>query len=216
MPAVAAGDDARHPLFARAFHRVSGVMEREVGRHRDALLAGLSGRVVEVGAGNGMNFGHYPSSVRRVVAVEPEPYLRARAERAADRAAVEVTVLDGVAGALPLDDASVDAAVCSLVLCSVPEQRPALAELRRVLRAGGELRVFEHVRSSGAGKARVQDAFDRSRVWPRLAGGCHCARDTLAAMIDAGFRVADVRRVDVGPSWLIANPHLLGRAVAPR
>jgi SAM-dependent methyltransferase len=122
--------------------------------------------------------------------------------------------LDGVADALPLDDASVDAAVCSLVLCSVPDQRPALAELRRVLRAGGEVRLFEHVRSTRAGKARVQYAFDRSGVWPRLAGGCHCARDTLAAIVEAGFRVSDVSRVDVGPSWVIANPHLLGRAVA--
>ena len=215
MTAIARREDVRHPLFARAFDRVSGPMEREVGRHRDALLAGLSGQVVEVGAGNGMNFAHYPSTVARVVAVEPEPYLRARADQAAARAAVAVTVLDGVAEALPLDDASVDAAVCSVVLCSVRDQRSALAELRRVLRAGGEVRAFEHVRATGAGKARVQDAFDRSGVWPRLAGGCHCARDTLAALVEAGFRVADARRVDVGPSWLITNPHVLARAVAP-
>jgi hypothetical protein len=153
-------------------------MEREVGRHRDALLADLHGRMVEVGAGNGMNFAHYPSSVRGVVAGEPEPYLRRRAEQAAARAAVAVTVLDGVADALP--------------------------------------RAFEHVRSTRAAKARVQDALDRAGVLPRLAGGCHCARDALAAIVDAGFRVADVRRVDVGPSWLVTNRHVLARAVAPR
>ncbi|HEX2104792.1 MAG TPA: class I SAM-dependent methyltransferase [Solirubrobacteraceae bacterium] len=214
MAAIAGRNTVRHPLFARAFHRVSGVMEREVGRHRDALLAGLSGEVVEVGAGNGMNFGHYPTSVLRVVAVEPDPYLRARAEDAAHRADVPVTVLDALADELPLADASVDAAVCSLVLCSVPDQRRALAELRRVVRPGGELRVFEHVRSATARKARVQAAVDRSGVWARLAGGCHCARDTLAAIADAGFRPAGMRHVDVGPAWLPANPYVLGRAVA--
>jgi ubiquinone/menaquinone biosynthesis C-methylase UbiE len=214
MALMARADDVRHPLFARAFHRVSGLMEHEVGRHRDALLGGLSGQVLEVGAGNGMNFAHYPSAVWRVVAVEPEPYLRARAEQAADRAAVSVTVLDAVADELPLEDASVDAAVCSLVLCSVPDQGRALAELRRVVRPRGELRVFEHVRSPSAGKARLQHAFDRSGVWPRLAGGCHCGHDTLAAIEEAGFAAAELRRVDVGPSWLITNPHVLGRAVA--
>jgi ubiquinone/menaquinone biosynthesis C-methylase UbiE len=206
----------RHPLFARAFDRVSGLMEREVGRHRDALLAGLSGHVLDVGAGNGMSFAHYPSAVRRVVAVEPEPYLRARAQRAADRAGASVTVVDAVADQLPLEDGAVDAAVCSMVLCSVSDLGRALAELRRVVRPGGELRVFEHVRAPAAGKARLQSAFDRSGLWPRLAGGCHCARDTLAAIDEAGFAAAELRRVEVGPSWLITNPHVLVRAVAAR
>src|SRR5438067_4046334 len=82
--------EVHHPLFARFFDRLSAVMEKEVGARRDELLAGLSGRVVEIGAGNGMNFRHYPASVAEVVAVEPEPYLRQRAERAAQRAPVAV------------------------------------------------------------------------------------------------------------------------------
>jgi ubiquinone/menaquinone biosynthesis C-methylase UbiE len=212
--AVTAPGGVRHPLFARAYHRLSALMEREVGTYRDELLAGLSGEVLELGAGDGMNFAHYPWTVRRVVAVEPEPYLRARADDAAHRAHVPVTVLDAVADELPIADASVDAAVCSLVLCSVTDQRRALAELRRVVRAAGELRVFEHVRSATATKARVQAAVDRSGVWARVAGGCHCARDSLAAIADAGFQPADLRRVDVGPSWLLTNPYVLGRARA--
>lgn len=116
--------------------------------------------------------------------------------------------------AAPFEDASFDAAVCSLVLCSVPRQASALAELRRVLRRGGELRFFEHVRSPAPRKARLQDGLDRSRIWPRLAGGCHCARDTHAAIQAHGFRIRHVRSVDVGPRWVIANPHLLGRALA--
>lgn len=204
--------EVRHPLFARAFDRLSGLMEREVARHRDELLAGLSGRVLELGAGNGMNFTHYPATVEEVVAVEPEPYLRARATRAASRASRPVTVVDAVADALPVADASFDAAVCSLVLCSVPDQALALAELRRVVRAGGELRFFEHVRSPAARKARFQELLDRSGAWPRVAGGCHCARDTRAAIEAAGFRIERARPVDVGSQWMPTNPHLLGRA----
>src|SRR5436305_5780191 len=84
-PAVA--EDIHHPVFARLFDRLSRSMEPEVGPRRDQLLSGLRGRVLEIGAGNGMNFGHYPDSVEEVVAVEPEPYLRAKAERAAGVAA---------------------------------------------------------------------------------------------------------------------------------
>lgn len=203
----------RHPLFARLFDRLSRLMERELAHHRDELLAGLSGRVLELGAGNGLSFARYPSSVEQVVAVEPEPYLRAKAELAAARAPVTTVVVEGVAAALPFDDVSFDAAVCSLVLCSVPEQDLALAQLRRVLRADGQLRFFEHVRSPTPHKARLQNGLDGSRVWPRLAGGCHCARDTEATIRASGFRIERVRSVDVGPRWLPSNPHLLGRAV---
>jgi ubiquinone/menaquinone biosynthesis C-methylase UbiE len=125
-----------------------------------------------------------------------------------------VRVCDAVAGALPFEGASFDAAVCSLVLCSVPDQAPALAELRRVLRADGELRFLEHVRSTGPRQARVQDLLDRSGAWPRAAGGCHCARDTRTAIERGGFRIERARSFDLGPRWSLINPHLLGRARA--
>jgi ubiquinone/menaquinone biosynthesis C-methylase UbiE len=205
--------EVHHPLFARFFDRLSGLMEREVGASRDELLAGLSGRVIEVGAGNGMNFRHYPASVEEVVALEPEPYLRATAERVALAAPVRVTVRAGVAAELALPDGSFDAAVACLVLCTVPDQAAALAELRRVLRPGGELRFLEHVRSPQPGKARVQAIADRAGIWPRLGGGCHCSRDTVSAIKAAGFEVGPVRRADIGPSWMITNPHVLGSAV---
>jgi SAM-dependent methyltransferase len=205
----------RHPIFARFFERFSRLMEREVGKHRDELLAGLSGRVVEIGAGNGLNFSHYPGSVDEVVALEPEAYLRARAERAAQHAPVRVSVGSATASPLPLQPASFDAAVASLVLCTVPDPASALAELRRVLKPGAELRFMEHVRSDGPRKARVQERFDRWGVWPRLVGGCHCARDTLSAIEAAGFAVEGVRRFDIGPAWGITNPHVIGIARAP-
>jgi SAM-dependent methyltransferase len=205
-------DAVRHPVFARVLHRLSGPMEQEVGPYRDELLAGLSGRVVEIGAGNGMSFARYPATVEEVVAVEPEAYLRAKSELAARSAPVPVRVRDGVAAPLPLEDDGFDAAIASQVLCTVPDQAAALAELRRVLKPGGELRFLEHVRAERPGKARVQRGLDRSGVWPWFAGGCHCGRDTVAAIEAAGFRIERLRTFSVGPDWLHTNPHVLGSA----
>ncbi len=187
-------------------------MEGELGPRRDELLAGLSGRVLEVGAGNGINFGHYPRSVTEVVALEPEPYLRTKAERAAADSPVRVTVSAGMAEELAFPDAGFDGAVACLVLCTVRDQEGALAELRRVLKPGSELRFLEHVRSTNPRKARTQAAFDRSGIWPWIGGGCHCGRDTAAAVRGAGFQVERVRSVDLGPSWALTNPHVLGVA----
>lgn len=205
---------ATHPVFARVFDRISPAMERELRPLRCELLAGVEGRVVEVGAGNGMNFSHYPRDVAEVIAFEPEPYLRARAAAAAGAAAVPVRVCDGLAEALPAPAASFDAAVASLVLCSVSDPALALAELRRVLRAGGGLRFFEHVRSDRPRKATVQRLLDRSGAWPLVAGDCHCARDIAGAIEAAGFRIERLRRLDVGPPWLHTNPYVIGCARA--
>ncbi|RFU20475.1 class I SAM-dependent methyltransferase [Geodermatophilus marinus] len=182
--------------------------------HRRRLLAGLSGRVLEVGAGSGADFPHYPATVTEVVAVEPEPHLRELARRAAASAPVPVTVVAGTAEHLPAADGSFDAAVCALVLCSVPDQGAALAELHRVLRPGGRLAFWEHVRAGTPGRARVQDVLDRT-VWPRLAGGCHTGRDTAAAVAAAGFRLAPVERFRWPDTRLPAptSPHVLGSAV---
>lgn len=183
-----------------------------MGVHRERLLAGLSGRVLEVGAGNGLNFAHYPPVVEEVVALEPEPYLRQKARQAATRAPIPVRVADGDASRLPFESGSFDAAVASLVLCTVPEPEVALAEMRRVLMSGGELRFMEHVRADGPVKPLVQTLLDRSHLWPLLGGGCHCSRPTLAILAATGFRVLDVETVDVGPSWWVTNPHVCGSA----
>jgi len=187
-------------------------MERELGDFRHELLSGLSGRVLEVGAGNGMNFRHYPSAVDEVVALEPEAYLRAKAEQAARTAAVSVKVVAGVAHPLPIEAASMDAAVASLVLCTVPDPQAALAALRRALKPGAELRFMEHVRSRRPRKARLQHWADRSGLWPRLAGGCHCARAAVSTIEQAGFQIENVREFELGPSWGLTNPHVIGTA----
>ena len=112
-----------HPIFARFYALVAAGAEKAgADQHRREALSGLSGRVIEVGAGNGLNFGYYPPAVTEVVAVEPEPHLRAKAMEAASRAPVRVTVAEGDAEHLPAEDASFDAGVVSLVLCSVPDQ----------------------------------------------------------------------------------------------
>jgi ubiquinone/menaquinone biosynthesis C-methylase UbiE len=203
-----------HPLFARFYARVLAPNEgADIRALREELLDGLSGRVVEVGAGSGANFPHYPAAVAEVVAVEPEAYLREQASAAAASAAVPVTVVDGVADALPLEDGSCDAAVACLVLCSVPDQAHALAELRRVLRPGGELRFFEHVRGESARMTRWQRLADRT-FWPRLFGGCHTARDTVAAIAGAGFALERSRdvRPDSVPAFLPVAPQTIGVA----
>ena len=202
--------EVRHPVFARFFDRLSRLMEKEAGEHRDELLAGLSGRVVEIGAGNGMNFRHYPPTVHEVVALEPEAYLRAKAEHAALDAPVRISVRGGVAEPLPFEDHSFDAAIASLVLCTVPDPGRALSEAKRVLKPGGELRFLEHVRSDRPRKARLQEWLDNAGVQPRIAGGCHCARDTVRAIDAAGFRIERVRGFALGPSWLYTNPHVIG------
>ncbi|MEU9589055.1 class I SAM-dependent methyltransferase [Streptomyces sp. NPDC048193] len=189
-------DAVHHPLFARYYARVSVSAESRMGvaRVRERLLAGLSGRVIEVGAGNGLNFAHYPGAVSEVVAIEPERSLRQLAVDAALRAQVPVDVAPGAAEALPVKSEAFDAAVVSLVLCSVRDVPRALGELRRVLRPGGELRFFEHGRGGGRMMRFTQRALDRT-VWPSLAGGCHVSRDPVAALRDAGFTLGPYRRM---------------------
>ncbi len=186
----------------------------QIAPHRQELLAGLSGRVMEVGCGNGLNFEHYPESVDEIVAIEPEPYLRGLAEEHAEVGGGRITIVDAEAEMLPAEDDSFDAVVCSLVLCSIADPAAALAEIRRVLRPGGELRYYEHVLGDGR-LGSVQNRIDW--LWPRMGGGCHCNRDTLAAIKEAGFEVEKSREMslDIGRVRTPVSPHILGQAVSP-
>lgn len=206
-----ASPTVEHPLFARLWSLISRNEPANIRRHRDELLAGLSGRVIEVGAGSGSNFAHYPATVDEVVAVEPEPYLREQARKAAAEAEVRVQVVDGIADRLPVEDGSFDAAVACLVLCSVPDQAGALTEIRRVLRPGGELRFYEHVLSKQPAVALSQRAVDRT-FWPHAFGNCHTARDTPAAIAAAGFNVEQQRRTKVSAILIPVAWHAIGRA----
>lgn len=215
-PPRAAKDAVHHPYFARFYARLSVAADERggVAELRTELLAGLSGRVIEIGAGNGRNFAHYPAAVAEVVAIEPERHLRQLGAAAALRADVPVDVVPGMAEALPVKSESFDAAVASLVLCSVADVRRALDELRRVLRPGAELRFLEHGRADGRVMQMVQRAADRT-VWPLLFGGCHSGRDVLGELTAAGFTLGEYRRLRVpekGPPTPTSY-HVLGTAL---
>ncbi|MGW2748034.1 class I SAM-dependent methyltransferase [Streptomyces sp. NPDC001450] len=207
-----------HPLFARYYARLSVAAESRLGMAgvRERLLAGVSGRVIEIGAGNGLNFAHYPAAVAEVVAIEPEPLLRQLALQSARHAQVPVDVVPGAAEALPVKSEAFDAVVLSLVLCSVRDVPRALGEARRVLRPGGEVRFFEHGRGGGRVMTLTQRTLDR-RLWPALNGGCHLSRDPVAALREAGFELGPLRRILVpekGPT-LPTSFCVLGTAWRP-
>ncbi len=187
-----AANTVSHPLFARIYPRINAFTEANGSiEHRQELLAGLHGRVIEIGAGLGSNFVHYPTAVEQVVAVEPEPRLRALAEQAAAKVAVPVEVRAGRAEQLPVEDDSFDMAVFSLVLCTITDVPGALAEARRVLKPGGELRFYEHVRSDDPRLLRRQRIINP--LWRAIGGGCNVTRDTERAIQEAGFTVEEIR-----------------------
>jgi len=203
-----------NPFFARVWTFLSRHETDTLKRLRRENLAGLSGRVLEVGAGTGTNFDHYPDSVTEVVAVEPEHRLADLAHRAAAVAPVPVTVsTDTVEQYIASGNEPFDAVVCSLVLCSVDEPDDVLRQLLSLLRPGGELRYLEHVASGGA-RARLQKVADAT-VWPRFFGNCHTHRHTEETIVGAGFQVASGRREWTMPSWvpLPVSEFAIGRAV---
>lgn len=210
------GGSRSKPMFARFYLRSrKAARRRGEDEHRRRLLEGVSGRIVDIGVGDGTDFSFYSSAVTEAIAIEPEPRLRAAAEDAAKGAAVPVRVIDGIAEHLPLADSSMDVAVVSLVLCTVSDQDRALNEIRRVLRPGGELRFYEHVHTRHQPLRWVLEAADRSTVWPRIAGGCHPTRDTKRAIERAGFAIEEYERFPFAAGALEPQvPHILGRARA--
>lgn len=204
-----------NPFFARVWTFLSQHEPPALRELRSENLAGLSGRVLEVGAGTGTNFVLYPTTVEEVVAIEPEPRLTAIARQAAATAPVPVTVTATTVEALEPGE-PFDAVVCSLVLCSIDKPESVLRQLLSRLRPGGELRYLEHVASRGA-RGRLQRAADAT-VWPRLAGNCHTHRHTEATIAAAGFAPQTARREWALPAWapVPTSEFALGRAIRPR
>lgn len=203
-----------NPFFARLWPKVAGHETEAMRALRRENLAGLTGRVLEVGAGTGTNFPFYPTTVTEVVALEPERRLAEMARAAADDAQVPVTIstdtIEQYVTAEPFD-----AVVCSLVLCSVEDPEHVLSQLHSLLRPGGELRYLEHIAATGP-RARLQKIADAT-VWPRLIGNCHSHRHTEQAIVGAGFQVERARRDAMFPAWvpLPVTEVALGRAVRP-
>ncbi|MBN7439246.1 class I SAM-dependent methyltransferase [Mycobacteroides abscessus] len=203
-------------FFSATWSAIARREPQEIKELRAENLRGLTGHVLEVGAGIGSNFLLYPNTVTAVTALEPESRLRPQAEDAAAGAGIPVTVTAGVFEDLAVTgEDRFDAVVCSLVLCSVGDPDRAAAQAFEVLKPGGEVRFFEHVAHDGA-LGLVQRAVDAT-FWPKLFGNCHTHRDTLAAIERAGFTIEE-RRDD----WLkvmgIPMPSssiVIGRAVKP-
>lgn len=180
-----------------------------MGDRRSRLLSGARGEVLEIGGGTGANLPHYHDA-QRVVIAEPDPFMRKKLWPKLTRTGIPVEVSDAGAQSLPFPDDSFDVVVSTLVLCTVPDQREALAEIRRVLRPGGRLLFLEHVRGP-VGVARWQDRI--LPLWRRLFAGCHPNRDTLTSIQAAGFEVRNLERFHPPVPFSNIVPHVQGVAV---
>ena len=178
---------------------------------RAEVLAGAHGRVLEIGAGTGLNLPHYPPAVDELVLVEPDPHMRKRLTRRASRCRRRLMIVDAGAVPLPFGDGEFDAVVSTLVLCTVPDVPEALREVRRVLRTGGRFLFLEHVGGAeGSRRLRWQRRLEPS--WRRLAGDCHLSRHTLQTISAAGFDVAWVRSEDLPGPLRLGSPVVRGDA----
>jgi len=189
------------------------VLGRQVAALRSEIAGAASGRVLEIGAGTGLNFDAYKAGVE-VVAIELAEGMRRRAIERSRRPGLRaaVSVLDGDARSLPFDAGSFDSVVSTFVLCSVRKLDICLAEARRVLRPNGKLCLVEHVRSPNAATARWQDRV--RPLWQTLLGGCDPTRDIGRALEVAGFDVSALSRIELPLPWL-AKPGISG-VLAPR
>lgn len=197
-------------VFAAVYNRVTGPLEREVlAPLRAKLLRGVSGRVLDLGAGTGANLTHLTGAAQ-VMAAEPDPAMRRRLSAKAETIAGPVEVASAAGEALPFADGSFDWVVSTCVLCSVSDPARTLAEVRRVLTPEGRLVILEHVRGDGR-LARWQDLV--APLWSRVAAGCHPNRDIPRLAAEAGLRVATVETLDPFPTVVPTRPLLAGIAV---
>jgi SAM-dependent methyltransferase len=214
-------------LFASFYDRALKASEENgLGDMRRDLLAGARGRVVEIGAGTGVNLDLYGAEVEDLTLVEPDPHMGAKLRDRIRGRAVGLSVAEGwslaqgapparlvtaPAEAIPFEDDSFDTAVATLVLCTVPDPVGAIDELSRVLKPGGRLLFIEHVRSDDPGSARWQDRLEKP--WRFMADGCHCNRDTEANLRASSFTVESVDHGILPKSLSIVRPLIRGTAV---
>lgn len=196
-----------HKWFAARYDSMLAFQEkRYLGAVRAELLAGLGGSVLEIGAGTGANFPHYRNGAR-VTATEPDPFMLERARTRAVGVPAKIELHQVAVEELPFPDESFDFVVATLVLCSVRDPGVALSQAKRVLKQGGELRLYEHVRHEGGLGAFAQDAI--TPVWRWFGAGCHPNRDTAGAVREAGFEVVSERRqMAPVPRFIPSRPHL--------
>lgn len=206
-----------HPIFARLYDRLMKGTERAgLSEMRHELLASAAGRVLELGAGTGLNIEHYTDAVTELVLTEPDPHMAQRLRERLARDAMlagRATVVEAPAENLPFDDGSFEVVVATLVFCTVDDPARAMAEARRVLVEGGSLLYLEHVRSGRQRVARWQDRLERP--WGFLAAGCHPNRPTGQALADAGFWIDSLEDGELPKAPPIVKPLIRGVARRP-
>ena len=201
-------------LMARFYDRVMQRSEEAcLSKWRKDLLENTTGRVLEVGAGTGVNLSFYPETVERIVFSEPDPHMRAKlAERIDSAGADSATVSDGSLDALPFPDGEFDFVTCMLVLCSVPDLNLALKEIRRVLVPGGRLVFMEHVAAEYRSD-RLKWQHRLEPLWKRFSGSCHLTRRTEQAILDSGFEMAWIQRESMLSTIPVTRPTVRGVAI---
>lgn len=165
---------------------------RPIMKQRAKVVPQAEGIVLELGCGSGTNFAMYDADkVEKLYALEPAPGMIVKAKRTAGELGIgkSIEFLETGAENIPLPDKSVDTAVITFVLCTIPDWAGALAETRRVLKPGGKILFTEHGLAPDEGIAKWQRRVEP--VWKPLAGGCHLTRDTLGLLREGGFRSDD-------------------------
>ncbi len=205
-----------HKWFAAIYDRMMASEERKVfGAIREEMLKDVTGEVLEIGAGTGANFKYYRNGAH-ITAIEPDPYMLERARRRAAEASANIELHQVAAEELPFADATFDFVIDTLVLCSVRDPRRALAEMRRVLKPGGELRLYEHIRYKNPIGAISQDII--SPVWQWFGAGCRPNRDTERFLRETDFEIISEQvRKDLPPvpPMIFSRPHLQAAARRP-
>lgn len=194
-------------LYDRCFKSAEEAGLREMRRD---LLATARGRVLELGAGTGLNLELYPASVTDLTLTEPDPHMIRQLRKRVEESSRRAEVVEAPAEELPFDDDSFDTVALTLVLCTVPDPDAALQEVKRVLRPGGQFLFLEHVRSRNPSLAKWQDRLERP--WRFLADGCHCNRDTVSAISASGLRLGEVERPELPKAPPIVRPMAKGSA----
>jgi ubiquinone/menaquinone biosynthesis C-methylase UbiE len=178
---------------------------------RTRALDASRGQVLELGFGTGLNLPHYPAAVQRIVAVDPSPGMAALARARMARASIDIEHHRITAEELPFDAASFDSVVCTLTLCSIPQVEAALAEVRRVLKPGGQFLFFEHGRHPDARISRWQDRLNPA--WGRLFGGCNINRDVRLLVQGSGLTLTELDNPILNAAPAFVGYCYLGRAV---
>jgi ubiquinone/menaquinone biosynthesis C-methylase UbiE len=195
-------------LYDRAFEASEEAGLREM---RAQLLSGARGRVLELGAGTGLNLELYPrEGLDGLVLTEPDPHMFKQLRQRAAKVCAGAELIQAGGEDLPFDDDNFDTIVVTLVLCTVPDQPAALREISRVLKPGGQLLFLEHVRADDPGLAKWQDRLEKP--WRFLGDGCHCNRDTEANLKAAGFELSDVEHPELPKAPPIVKPMAKGSA----